>query len=53
MNSKNCREYKLSKNRYKELYYFAGMDGISPTVEYISEINGFLLFHYNKILSIS
>ncbi|MCI8793326.1 MAG: hypothetical protein HFG38_11140 [Eubacterium sp.] len=22
MNSKNCREYKLSKNRYKELYYF-------------------------------
>lgn len=22
MNSKNCRDYKLSKNRYKELYYF-------------------------------
>lgn len=46
-----CYIYELpyDSDDYKELYYFAGMDGISPTVEYISEINGFLLFHYNKM----
>lgn len=46
-----CCIYELSydSGMCRELYCFTGMDGTSPTAEYIPYINGFLLFNYSRM----
>ncbi len=46
-----CHIYELAcdSDQSRELYCFTGMDGTTPTAEYLPALGGFLIFNYGRM----